>query len=123
MGGYIIAAVMIGPIKGTDTCYGILCWRWPLLVEWFMLVPVAIAIHFVPENHLVMGNNKDTEVSSERKLSIQISEPLESDLENDNILDPLDQDEKSELYLGFENDELKYDTLNSNLKTVLIFIF
>lgn len=54
MGGYIIAAVMIGPVTGTTTCYGLFCWRWPLLVEWIMLVPFCVAVHFVPANHLVM---------------------------------------------------------------------
>jgi hypothetical protein len=59
MGGYIIAAVMIGPVKGTTTCYGLYCWRWPLLVEWVMLVPFCIAVHFVPPEHLVMRIGKE----------------------------------------------------------------
>ena len=59
MGGYIIAAIMIGPVKGTTTCYGLYCWRWPLLVEWVMLVPFCIAVHFVPPEHLVMRIGKD----------------------------------------------------------------
>jgi hypothetical protein len=61
MGGYIIAAVMIGPVKGTTTCYGLYCWRWPLLVEWVMLVPFCIAVHFVPSKHLVMRIGKELE--------------------------------------------------------------
>ncbi len=93
MGGYIIAAVMIGPIKGTDVCYGILCWRWPLLVEWFMLVPFCIAIHFVPTSHLIMriGKEVDKPASPRQKElesyhpSFQVpspSDPLYLSLEN-----------------------------------------
>lgn len=119
MGGYIIAAVMIGPIKGTDVCYGILCWRWPLLVEWFMLVPFAIAVHFVPENHLVMRIGKIAEATSEAKLASS-PEPIEiTDIEND-VLSPTDQDEKDDLFLGFEN--LESNQSFSNPKTVNILI-
>ena len=49
--GYIIAAVLVGPISSTDVCFHLLCWRWPLLFEWALLFPFCIAIHFVPTEH------------------------------------------------------------------------
>lgn len=119
MGGYIIAAVMIGPIKGTDTCYGILCWRWPLLVEWLMLVPFAIAIHFVPENHLIMKIGKGFEVRTQRK-PIQItSEPSYIDLEKDIPSSSTYQDEKSDIFFGFENIESRNQHDDSNKLTII----
>ncbi len=93
MGGYVIAAVMIGPIKGTDVCYGILCWRWPLLVEWFMLVPFCIAIHFVPTSHLIMRIGKEADnPASEKQI---VSESDHPNFEEPSPSDPL--------YLSLEN--------------------
>lgn len=54
--GYIIAAVLVGPISSTDVCFRLLCWRWPLLFEWAMLFPFCIAIHFVPSRHFAMND-------------------------------------------------------------------
>jgi hypothetical protein len=72
MGGYVIAAIMIGPVKGTTTCYGLLCWRWPLLVEWIMLVPFCIAVHFVPSKHLAMRIGKEAEKQPQKLPSLQV---------------------------------------------------
>lgn len=74
MGGYIIAAIMIGPVKGTTTCYGLLCWRWPLLVEWVMLVPFCIAVHFVPAKHLVMRIGKEAGKPSHKLSPLHLQE-------------------------------------------------
>jgi hypothetical protein len=63
MSGYIIAAIMIGPSSGSDVCLHVLCWRWPLLVEWAILLPFCIAVHFVPSAHLSM-NGKRAKVTS-----------------------------------------------------------
>jgi MFS family permease len=49
--GYIIAAVLVGPVSSTDVCFHLLCWRWPLLFEWALLLPFCIAINFVPTQH------------------------------------------------------------------------
>lgn len=63
MSGYIIAAMMIGPSSGSDVCLHILCWRWPLLVEWGILLPFCIAVHFVPSAHLSMNGKRDKAVN------------------------------------------------------------
>eukprot|EP00602_Paraphysomonas_sp_CaronLab_P006006 CAMPEP_0185035524 /NCGR_PEP_ID=MMETSP1103-20130426/27058_1 /TAXON_ID=36769 /ORGANISM="Paraphysomonas bandaiensis, Strain Caron Lab Isolate" /LENGTH=547 /DNA_ID=CAMNT_0027572645 /DNA_START=221 /DNA_END=1861 /DNA_ORIENTATION=+ len=60
MGGYIIAAIMIGPSSGTDTCMGLLCWRWPLIAEWAMLAPFCVAVYFVPASHLHIRSKKQS---------------------------------------------------------------
>lgn len=59
MSGYVIAAIMIGPSGGTDLCMDILCWRWPLLVEWAILLPFCIAVFFVPSSHLSFSRKRN----------------------------------------------------------------
>lgn len=56
--GYIIAAVLVGPVASTDICFHCLCWRWPLLFEWALLLPFCIAIHFVPSRHFAVNVQK-----------------------------------------------------------------
>jgi MFS family permease len=60
--GYIIAAILVGPISSTDVCFHLLCWRWPLLFEWALLLPFCIAIHFVPSRHFAMRDHNDLTV-------------------------------------------------------------
>lgn len=52
--GYIIAAVLMGPVSSSDVCFHLLCWRWPLLFEWALLFPFCVAIHFVPTKHFAI---------------------------------------------------------------------
>ena len=54
--GYIIAAVLVEPTSNKDMCYGLLCWRWPLLVEWALLLPFCFALIFVPTKHFDIRN-------------------------------------------------------------------
>ena len=70
MSGYVIAAIMIGPSEGSDVCFGILCWRLPLLVEWLILVPFSVAVHFVPSAHLTMCN-KRTKMHEKQQARLQ----------------------------------------------------
>lgn len=53
--GYIIAAVLVGPVASTDVCFHMLCWRWPLLFEWALLLPFCFAINFVPRRHFAVN--------------------------------------------------------------------
>eukprot|EP00603_Paraphysomonas_imperforata_P004732 CAMPEP_0114431156 /NCGR_PEP_ID=MMETSP0103-20121206/10446_1 /TAXON_ID=37642 ORGANISM="Paraphysomonas imperforata, Strain PA2" /NCGR_SAMPLE_ID=MMETSP0103 /ASSEMBLY_ACC=CAM_ASM_000201 /LENGTH=430 /DNA_ID=CAMNT_0001600695 /DNA_START=96 /DNA_END=1386 /DNA_ORIENTATION=+ len=62
--GYIIAAVLVGPVASTDVCFHMLCWRWPLLFEWALLLPFCFAIHFVPRRHFAVNVHKIASSSS-----------------------------------------------------------
>lgn len=61
--GYIIAAILQGPISSSNVCFHLLCWRWPLLFEWALLLPFCIAIYFVPSRHFEIQANKRNSVT------------------------------------------------------------
>lgn len=50
--GYIIATVILGLSKGSDTCFGIVCWRWPFIIEVILLFPLCVLLNLVPREHL-----------------------------------------------------------------------
>ena len=70
MMGYIIASVITEASRGSDTCFNILCWRWPILIEAFLVTPVSIAIYFIPRDlisvKVIHGSN------SKRKQRLQL---------------------------------------------------
>jgi hypothetical protein len=50
--GYIIAAISINLSMHHQTCFGLLCWRWPILIEVILLFPIYSAFYFVPSQHV-----------------------------------------------------------------------
>ena len=70
MMGYIIASVVIGFAGGSDTCYNILCWRWPFIIEVILIAPLSVGIFFIPKDlisvKVIHGN------SIKRKNEIQL---------------------------------------------------
>eukprot|EP01041_Mallomonas_annulata_P002576 gene2576-5027_t len=50
--GYVISSVVISFSDGSSVCSGLLCWRWPILIEVILVLPFCIAIHFVPREHV-----------------------------------------------------------------------
>lgn len=67
--GYIIASVVIGLAGGSDTCFSLLCWRWPFIIEVILIAPLSIGIFFIPKDlisvKVIHGNSK-------RKAEIQL---------------------------------------------------
>ena len=55
-------------------CFGILCWRLPLLVEWLILVPFSVAVHFVPSAHLTMSNKGTKIHEKQQALQLQLQQ-------------------------------------------------
>lgn len=57
--GYIVASVFMNSAIASEhisaeevaasSCAGIYCWRWPFLIEIFLLAPLYIGLYFVPE--------------------------------------------------------------------------
>jgi hypothetical protein len=52
MAGYIIATIVTGLSKNSVICGGIYCWRWPFLIEVFLVFPLSVAFNFVPRKHI-----------------------------------------------------------------------
>lgn len=50
MTGYVISAIVVSSTE-SDKCFGLLCWRWPFIIEVIIGLPFCIAIHFVPREH------------------------------------------------------------------------
>lgn len=52
MVGYIIASMCVYVSQHAETCWGLLCWRWPFLIEMSLLCPMYVCLYFVPANDL-----------------------------------------------------------------------
>jgi MFS family permease len=66
--GYIIAAISISFSQTSQYCAGIRCWRWPILIEIFLLTPLYLGFYFIPSEHL------EIQFQKERKFSANVSE-------------------------------------------------
>jgi MFS family permease len=60
MVGYIIAAVSLSFSESSLYCAGLLCWRWPILIEVFLLFPLYVGLYFVPSEHIEVQIHKLT---------------------------------------------------------------
>lgn len=58
MVGYIIAAISLSIAQTSETCAGLLCWRWPILIEVFLLMPLYVGLYFVPSEHISLHLGK-----------------------------------------------------------------
>jgi hypothetical protein len=53
MMGYVLASVIISASHDSVECSGILCWRWPFLVQVMLLIPLTLWINlWVPSEHM-----------------------------------------------------------------------
>ncbi len=59
--GYILASAILTlgasgdgsqPASARAECFHILCWRWPFIVEAFLIFPLYIGFYFVPAAHI-----------------------------------------------------------------------
>mmetsp|Transcript_26677 Transcript_26677/g.36745 ORF Transcript_26677/g.36745 Transcript_26677/m.36745 type:complete len:603 (-) Transcript_26677:908-2716(-) len=66
MAGYIVASIAItsfAPISSSNTnvdspvCLGLICWRWPFLLEIILLLPLFILFQFIPSSHVAVSIN------------------------------------------------------------------
>lgn len=139
MSGYVIAAVMVSNITGPDgdignTYLGLLCWRWPIIVEWFLLLPFLIGFMFVPKDHFditVSSHTASMKPSSSRlNLLAQTNAVMHqrdtvlnairrsSDLPKDKLIAPLDWDVSSGLCPMQMNDASVHVEMTAKASTV-----
>lgn len=49
MFGYILGALVLeAKVKNNSVCHGILCWRWPIIVEVCLMIPFCIGVFLMP---------------------------------------------------------------------------
>ena len=80
--GYIIAAISINLSMHHQTCFGLLCWRWPILIEVILLFPLYSAFYFVPSEHVsvLITSEKRPEAKPSK---VQVNELLTISQEDD----------------------------------------
>lgn len=114
MAGYIVASITMTTFAtsrndpdyhGSDSCFGLMCWRWPFLVEIFLLLPLFILLQFVPKAHIAVPLNKSHRPS---KLPISTNLGRVKDIERPHCAE-LQSDEHSA-------NELSEETVSSNGK-------
>ena len=123
--GYIVASLMITSCTSTsvskvdsptETCFGLVYWRWPFLVEIFFLLPLFVLLQFVPKAHISVvvdsrrqRTNKNGSVLAQEGTT-NIASPHEED-SNPSI------EEGNEDSLNLNRSNLHLDTAVSNVNT------
>lgn len=51
MFGYIVASLVTDISRGSETCFYIMCWRWPFFIEVALLVPLCVMLNSLPRAH------------------------------------------------------------------------
>lgn len=76
MMGYIIASLITNISHNADTCFYLLCWRWPFLIEVVLLIPFCVGIFCVPKQHINIKLSH--EVSNDKMIEDGINTPEKS---------------------------------------------
>ena len=74
MMGYIIASSVISLSQNSQQCFGLLCWRWPFLIEVLLLTPLYCGLYFIPKEDISICLKRGT--ASNRSNNV-VSSPLE----------------------------------------------
>jgi hypothetical protein len=126
MGGYIIAASMIGySLRNNMNSYlGLLCWRWPILVEWMMFAPFVIAFIFVPSDHLNVKTHDGKITTVEKKISIELASVTKNNVDDsgcskdiicsDTVISPVSDIENVDIHLVAPSPVLQECALGGN---------
>jgi hypothetical protein len=78
MMGYIIASLITGFARGSDTCYNMLCWRWPFLIEVALIAPLSLAIFFIPKELMSVKVIHGNSAKKKQKLQLHLQSVLRS---------------------------------------------
>lgn len=65
-----MASIFINAAEKSVVCASILCWRWPFLVEIFLLSPLYLALYFVPAEHMDLSVRRGSSSSKQLKSNI-----------------------------------------------------
>lgn len=76
MCGYIVASIFGDAAAHETDCAGLLCWRWPLLIEIMLLSPLYLCLYFVHKESLQISLLAPTKSASHRSQTgtLQLSE-------------------------------------------------
>lgn len=74
MMGYIIASSVISLSQNSQQCLGLLCWRWPFLIEVLLLTPLYCGLYFIPREDISICLKRGT--ASNRSNNV-VNSPLE----------------------------------------------
>lgn len=67
--GYVISTIVLSISNENPILYHMMCWRWPFLIQTFMLTPLYIALYFVPDADLaILLQPKDKKISQTTSL-------------------------------------------------------
>lgn len=68
--GYIVASVFMNAAEESVICATIYCWRWPFLIEIFLLAPLYAGLYFVPDSHMDLAHRNTVAVTAAEYLSV-----------------------------------------------------
>ena len=115
MMGYIIASSVISLSQNSQQCFGLLCWRWPFLIEVLLLTPLYCGLYFIPKEDISICLKRGT--ASNRSNNV-VSSPLEKAPSAQNkgptsIADTVDNFDtsKNNLTIDTSKNNLTIDTL------------
>ena len=58
MFGYVVASIVTDVSQGSETCFYIMCWRWPFFIEVGLLIPLCLLINTLPRAHFNLYTSK-----------------------------------------------------------------
>ena len=70
MTGYIIASLITTFSNESNTCFGLLCWRWPFIIEVILITPLSIGCFFVPKEYfnVKITNNSNSNINKTKSI-------------------------------------------------------
>lgn len=78
MMGYIIASVVIGFAGGSNTCYNLLCWRWPFIIEVILIAPLSVGIFFIPKDLISVKVIHGNSIKRKNEIQLHVKTVLKS---------------------------------------------
>lgn len=82
--GYIVASVFMNAAEESVVCGELFCWRWPFLIEIFLLAPLYAGLYFVPVSHMDLAPRKSSSSTSDGgsgKVLPPVISPLSDDID------------------------------------------
>lgn len=107
--GYIVASVFMNAAEESVVCGELFCWRWPFLIEIFLLAPLYAGLYFVPVSHMDLAPRKSSSITADGS-SGNVSQPVISPLSDD--IDAIDGTTGA----AAEDDDLESSPLRTPVK-------
>jgi MFS family permease len=62
--GYLMASVTVWVNESFRGCGGILCWRWPFILQVILVTPLALGLFWIPDEHILMRFTRRPSITS-----------------------------------------------------------